>query len=44
MSPSPGRKARIAGVFYLLNIFTGAFAALGGGRVVVNLIATIPQE
>ncbi len=38
---SPRLKARIAGVFYLLNILTGAFALVFvSGRVVANLIAT----
>jgi len=42
---SPRSKARIAGVFYLLTIVTGAFAAFAGGKLgvygdVVNLTAT----
>lgn len=32
---SPRRKARIAGVFYLLTIITGAFAAFVGGKLLV---------
>ncbi|HEX8763585.1 MAG TPA: DUF4386 domain-containing protein [Candidatus Acidoferrum sp.] len=32
---SPRRKARIAGVFYLLTILTGAFAAFASGRLMV---------
>ncbi len=32
---SPRFKARIAGVFYLLNILTGGFALFVGGRLVV---------
>jgi hypothetical protein len=32
---SPRRKARIAGVFYLLTILTGAFAAFVSGKLVV---------
>jgi hypothetical protein len=32
---SPRRKARIAGVFYLLTFLTGAFAAFASGRLVV---------
>src|ERR1700674_4513880 len=41
---SPHRRARIAGVFYLLNFVTGAFAAFAGGRAAVygdaaNLLA-----
>ncbi|HKW34817.1 MAG TPA: DUF4386 domain-containing protein [Candidatus Acidoferrum sp.] len=42
---SPRRKARIAGVFYLFTILTGAFAAFVGGKLVVynqaaNLLAS----
>ncbi len=38
---SPRFKARIAGVFYLLNILTGALALVFvNGRLVANLIAT----
>lgn len=42
---SPRRKARLAGVFYLLTILTGAFAASISGRLVLysnaaNLIAS----
>lgn len=42
---SPRRKARIAGLFYLLTIVTGAFAAFVSGRLVVyrdaiNLMAS----
>jgi hypothetical protein len=38
---SPRFKARIAGVFYLLTILTGAFALVSvRGRLVANLIAT----
>jgi hypothetical protein len=42
---SPHRKARIAGVFYLLNFVTGAFAAFAVGKSAVygdaaNLLAT----
>ncbi len=38
---SPRFKARIAGVFYLLTILTGGFAAVFvSGRLVANLIAT----
>ena len=41
---SPQRNARIAGVFYLLNFVTGAFAAFAGGKSAVygdaaNLLA-----
>jgi len=32
---SPRSKARIAGVFYLLTILTGAFAAFAGGKLIV---------
>lgn len=32
---SPSLKARIAGVFYLFTILTGAFAAFAGGRLIV---------
>ena len=32
---SPRRKARIAGVFYLLTILTGAFAAFASGSLIV---------
>ena len=32
---SPRSKARIAGVFYLLTIVTGAFAAFAGGKLIV---------
>ncbi|HEY6946123.1 MAG TPA: DUF4386 domain-containing protein, partial [Candidatus Acidoferrum sp.] len=32
---SPRRKARIAGVFYLLTILTGGFAAFVGGGLIV---------
>lgn len=32
---SPRRKARIAGVFYLLTILTGAFAAFASGKFLV---------
>jgi Domain of unknown function (DUF4386) len=31
--PSPRSRARIAGIFYLLTIVTGAFALAGGGRL-----------
>src|SRR6266540_790576 len=38
---SPQFKARIAGVFYLLTILTGAFAlVVVSGRLAANLIAT----
>jgi hypothetical protein len=42
---SPRRRARIAGVFYLLTFLTGAFAAFASGRLVVysdaaNLVAS----
>lgn len=42
---SPQRSARIAGVFYLLTILTGAFAAFASGRLFVysnafSLVAT----
>src|SRR5215472_16249698 len=42
---SPRFKARIAGVFYLLTIFTGGFAAFVSGKLVmyrdaVNLVAS----
>jgi hypothetical protein len=40
---SPCLKARVAGVFYLLNILTGAFALFAGGRlgVAANLIVAV---
>ncbi|HEX8838506.1 MAG TPA: DUF4386 domain-containing protein [Candidatus Acidoferrum sp.] len=42
---SPRRRARIAGIFYLLTILTGAFAAFASGRLfvysnAVSLVAT----
>ena len=38
---SPGFKARIAGVFYLLTFLTGVFSLVFvGGRLVANLVAT----
>jgi len=41
---SPSLMARVAGVFYLLNFITGAFAAFGGGNSnlgdVANIFAT----
>jgi hypothetical protein len=37
----PGLKARIAGVFYLLNIVAGSLALVAGrGSILVNLIAS----
>jgi hypothetical protein len=39
---SPGLKARIAGVFYLLTFITGIYALVFvSGRLVANLIATV---